>query len=261
MTTGQPNSVSDFVKLSQAAILAGDLDQAETYKNQAFALKGLDELTPKVDPSARPAFGSAEPDTATQEANANSAAMKAWYTKSTGGADIDGDIETVLNDMYGNYRRARWAKAADFTRFIRSGSYDPQLKSLVVYTPEQIMMELAAGLTVSDIKAAQKATQVESQDTSGGYLVPEDFRDSVVTRLQGMTQMRSVAETITTASDRVTMPVSDGGDDRYTGSVRVFKVDESPTKHTGRHERAVQSNHHPGVHHHGACGRVKEPDR
>lgn len=41
--------------------------------------------------------------------------------------------------------------------------------------------------------------------------------------------MRSVAETITTASDRVTMPVSDGGDDRYTGSVRVFKVDESPT--------------------------------
>lgn len=60
-------------------------------------------------------------------------------------------------------------------------------------------------------------------------LVPEDFRDQIVTRLQGLTQMRSVAETITTASDRVTMPVSDGGDDRYTGSVRVFKVDESPT--------------------------------
>lgn len=44
-----------------------------------------------------------------------------------------------------------------------------------------------------------------------------------------MTQMRSIAETITTVSDRVTMPVSDGGTDRYTGSVRVFKVDESPT--------------------------------
>ena len=29
------------------------------------------------------------------------------------------------------------------------------------------MMELAAGMTVSDLKAAQKATQVESQDTSG----------------------------------------------------------------------------------------------
>ena len=50
-----------------------------------------------------------------------------------------------------------------------------------------------------------------------------------MTRIQGLTQMRSVAETITTVSDRVTMPVSDGGDDRYTGSVRVFKVDESPT--------------------------------
>jgi HK97 family phage major capsid protein len=229
MTTGSPSTVSDFVKLSQAAIIAGDLDAAETYKNQAFALKGLDELTPKVDASKRLDMGDGSQDSATQEANANTAAMKAWYTKSTGGTDIDGDIETVLNDMYGNYRRARWAKAADFTRFLRSGTYDPALKSLVVYTPEQIMMELAAGLTVSDIKAAQKATQLESQDTSGGYLVPEDFRDSVVTRLQGMTQMRAVAETITTASDRVTMPVSDGGTDRYTGSVRVFKVDESPT--------------------------------
>lgn len=169
MTAGAtPQTVSDFVKLSQAAIIAGDLDAAETYKKQAFAMKGLDELTPKVNASARPQFGSGEQDADALEKNANAAAMKAWYTKSTGGTDIDSDIETVLNDMYGNYRQARWAKAADFVRFIRSGTYRPELKSLVVYTPEQIMMELAAGLTVSDIKAAQKATQVESQDTSGG---------------------------------------------------------------------------------------------
>ena len=227
MTTG--SSVSDFVRLAREAVLAKDFDLAETYKQQAIATKGLDELTPKVDAAARPNFGSVEPDAETLEKSANAAAMKAWYTQSTGGTDISGDIETVLTDMYGNYRQARWAKAADFVRFIRSGRSDPKLEKLVVYTPEQIMTELAGGMTVADLKAAQKATQVESQDTSGGYLVPEDFRDSVVTRLQGLTQMRSVAETITTASDRVTMPVSDGGDDRYTGSVRVFKVDESPT--------------------------------
>ncbi len=41
--------------------------------------------------------------------------------------------------------------------------------------------------------------------------------------------MRGVAETISTSRDRVTMPVITGGDDQYTGSVRVFKVDEQPT--------------------------------
>ena len=166
MTTGQ--TVSDFVKLARDAVLAKDFDLAETYKQQAIAIKGLDELTPKVDPAARPQFGSGEDDTASLELSANAAAMKAWYTKSTGGTDIDGDIETVLTDMYGNYRQARWAKAADFVRFIRSGRSDPRLEKLVVYTPEQVMMELAGGMTVADLKAAQKATQLESQDTSGG---------------------------------------------------------------------------------------------
>ena len=230
MTAGA-STVSDFVKLSQAAIIAGDLDAAETYKKQAFALKGLmDEFTPKVDASQRLDMGNGQPDAGDAQQSAQNAAIKAWYAESVGGKEIDKDIEVVLADMYGgNYRAVRYQKAADFTRWIRSGNYNPALKSLVVYTPEQIMLELAGGMSVADLKAAQKATQVESQDTSGGYLVPEDFRDSVVTRLQGLTQMRSVAETITTASDRVTMPVSDGGDDRYTGPVRVFKVDESPT--------------------------------
>ncbi len=227
MTAGQ--TVSDFVKLARDAVLAKDFDAAETYKQQAIAIKGLDDIAPKVDATRRLDMGSGEQDTDALEKTANQAAMKAWYTQSTGGKDIDGDLDRVLTDMYGNYRQLRWAKAADFVRFVRSGRSDPKLEKLVVYTPDQVMYELAGGMTVADLKAAMKATQLESQDTSGGYLVPEDFRDSVVTRLQGLTQMRSVAETITTASDRVTMPVSDGGDDRYTGSVRVFKVDESPT--------------------------------
>ncbi len=225
-----PQTVSDFSKLWHEAILANDLDEAEKYKNQTLALKAFNEAQPKVDAQARPQFGTEPSDEAALEKSAKNASIKAWYSQAAGGKDIDKDIETVLSDMYeGNYRAIRYAKAADFTRWLRSGNYNPALKSLVVYTPEQIMMELAGGMTVSDLKAAQKATQVESQDSSGGYLVPEDFRDSIVTRLQGLTQMRSIAETITTASDRVTMPVSDGGDDQYTGSVRVFKVDESPT--------------------------------
>lgn len=223
MTT--PQTVTDFVKLSREAILAKDFDLAETYKKQATEMKALDDLTPKVDATKRLDFGSPEQDAAALEKTAQGAAMKAWYAKTYSG-DLEGDVATVLNDLYGgDYRHLRWAKSADFVRFIRTGRSDPKLEKLVVYTPEQILAEIATGSTVAEIKA----TQLESQDSSGGFLVPEDFRDQVVTRLQGMTQMRGVAENITTVSDRVTMPVSDGGDDRYTGSVRVFKVDESPT--------------------------------
>jgi len=170
MTTGQ--TVSDFVKLARDAVLAKDFELAETYKQQAIAIKGLDDITPKVDATKRLDMGSGEQDAADLEKNANTAAMKAWYTKSTGGTDIDGDIETVLHDMYGtDYRHLRWAKAADFVRFIRSGRCDPKLEKLVVYTPEQVMMELAGGMTVADLKAAQKATQLESQDTSGELIL------------------------------------------------------------------------------------------
>lgn len=168
MTTGQPSTVSDFVRLSQAAIIAGDLDAAETYKKQAFALKGLDELTPRVDASQRLDMGNGDTDAAALDKSAQNAAIKAWYSDATGGKEIDQDIEVVLSEMYnGNYRAVRYAKAADFTRWLRSGNFNPALKSLVVYTPEQIMMELAGGMSVADLKAAQKATQVESQDTSG----------------------------------------------------------------------------------------------
>lgn len=229
MTTGQ--TVSDYVKQARDAIHAGDLVAAENFTNQAKALKGLDDLTPRADAAARLPFGSGSDDTQDMEKNAKSAALKAWFAQATSTkGDIDSNVKVILDDMYGgNYLAARYAKSADFLRYLRTGNYDPALKSAVVYLPEQVMADLAGGMSVADLKAAQKATQVESQDTSGGYLVAEDFRDQVVTRLQGLTQMRSVAETITTASDRVTMPVSDGGDDRYTGSVRVFKVDESPT--------------------------------
>ena len=165
MTAGQ--TVSDFVKLAREAVLAKDFDLAETYKQQAIAIKGLDDLAPTVDKARRLDMGSGEQDDAALEKTANSAAMKAWYTQSTGGKDIDGDLDQVLTDMYGNYRQLRWAKAADFVRFVRSGRSDPKLEKLVVYTPDQVMMELAGGMTVADLKAAMKATQLESQDTSG----------------------------------------------------------------------------------------------
>ena len=163
-----PQTISDFSKLWHDAILANELDEAEKYKSQTLALKAFNEAQPKVDAKARPQFGDTEQDVDALNKSAQNASIKAWYSQAAGGKEIDKDIETVLSEMYeGNYRAVRYAKAADFTRWIRSGNYNPALKSLVVYTPEQIMFELAGGMTVADLKAAQKATQLESQDTSG----------------------------------------------------------------------------------------------
>lgn len=223
MTT--PQTVSDFTRLAREAILAGNIADAEQYTAQAKALHALKSLEPTVDPSARLPFDSV-PDAANAsvERSAQDLAVKTWYAKQYGG-DLTGDVKTVLNDLYGTeYTHLRYAKSADFMRYIRSGHFDPKLHRAVVYTPDQVLDAIAGGLSVSEIKA----TQVESQDQLGGYLVPPDFQDRMVERLQGLTPMRAIAETVTTMRDRVTFPVATGGDDRYTGAVRVTKVDESP---------------------------------
>lgn len=160
--TATPQTVSDFIKLSREAVLAGDFDNAEKYKQQAVAMKGLDDLTPKVDVSKRLDMG--DGTTPVSEASLKGAAMKAWYTQTYGG-DITGDVEMVMRDLYGSdYRQLRYAKAVAFNQWIRTGRCDPRMERLVVYTPEQVMAEIATGASVAELKA----TQLESQDSSGG---------------------------------------------------------------------------------------------
>ena len=166
----QTTTVSEYVKLARDAIAAGDFAAAETATNQAKAIKALGDLEPRVDATQRLPFGSSSDDAQIIEQNAKSAALKAWFAQATSTkGDIDSNVKTVLDDMYGgNYLAARYAKSADFLRYLRTGNYDPALKSAVVYLPEQVMADLAGGMTVADLKSAMKATQVESQDTSGG---------------------------------------------------------------------------------------------
>lgn len=60
-------------------------------------------------------------------------------------------------------------------------------------------------------------------------IVPEDWRNTIIERLPGLTIVRGLAMAITTSTDRVLMPKATGGNNRYTGAVRVTWVDESPT--------------------------------
>ena len=159
MTTGL--GVAEYIKLARDAIIAGQLDEAETFTRQARAIKAVDDLTPKPDAALRPIFGA---DGGTQEDTVGNFAIKAWYAKTYGGA-LDGDVATVMRDIYGgDYMSLRHAKSADFLRYVRTGRADAKLEKLVVYTPEQILAELATGMSVAEIKA----TQIEAMDSLGG---------------------------------------------------------------------------------------------
>lgn len=213
-------TVSAYVEKARAAIAAGNLDEAATFTEQAKAVKTLEGLTPTVNPSSRLPFEAIAP----AEMPTEDVAVKSWYIKKYG--DAGDAMEQVMSELYGkDHRHMAWAKTADFARYIKTGLFDEKLRRAVVYTPGQVAGAIADGLGVAELKA----TQVESQDGLGGYLVPEDVRDAVVQRLVGMTAMRKIAATMNTGRDRVVMPVGTGGDDRYTGAVRASWVDESPT--------------------------------
>lgn len=216
--TALPTTVPEAITAARAAIAAGDYETAERLTTHAKALKSLDgvgETLPRLD------LTPAAPEPAQ---TANDMALKTWY-KGVFGADIDKDAATLMADLYGqDYRAAAYAKRAAFLKYIRTGAMDEWARR-VVLTPSQVMDQIAEGKSYNEIKA----TQVESQDVLGGFLVPEDVRDDIVRRIQGMTPMRQIARSITTSRDRVSFPVVTGGDDRYVGAVRVQKVDESPT--------------------------------
>ena len=213
------SDVQTLIKEARDLILAGNLEEATKKKDQAAALKALDDEVK----SKRLDFGTETP-TDTPAETANDIATKSWYMRQYG--DSGTAMDQVMTELYGrDHRKFSWAKSADFVRYIRNGQADPQLHRALVYTPKQVEGFLQLGMSVGELKA----TQVESQDQLGGYLVPEDFRDNMIQRMVGLVAMRAMSETMTTTSDRVTMPVSTGGDDQYTGAVRWTKVDESPT--------------------------------
>ena len=217
--------VTTYRTQAEEAIKAGDLDKAEMLIRQAELAHRAGAIKAEVVEAGRllPAAGPVDAHTS-QASSSDDIAAKSWYINRFG--DDGAAMNQVMSELYGrDHQRFAWAKSADFMRYVRTGQYDPQLHRALVYTPAQIAEALADGVSV----AALKATQVESQDVLGGYLVPEDVRDQIVQRLAGLTAVRSIAQTITTTRDRVVMPVGTGGDDRYSGAVRATWVDESPT--------------------------------
>ena len=154
----------DYLAQADAAIAAGELDQAETLLKQAemaqkaAAIKAVETKTVEANRLPIPAAEAAPVVEA-----ANDIAVKSWYHRQYG--DESTAMDQVMSELYGrDHRKFAWAKSADFVRYIRTGQADPQLHRSMVYSPAQVESFLQLGMSVGELKA----TQVESQDTLGG---------------------------------------------------------------------------------------------
>lgn len=222
---------AEILEAAEQAALDGKIDEAKALQDRATTLKSIQDMKtaskPSAAPPARPPFGKTEDADASDmqgEDAAQTTAIKAWYVKRFG--EPDKGAEQIAKELYGqDFKSVTYYKTADFRRFLRSGMYDPKLGSMLLLSPDQIMNIVADGIPVSEIRA----TMVESRDTLGGYLVPEDFRLDLIERLPGLTTVRPLASVSRTSRDMVSRLKSKGGNNRYPNGVRVEWVDELPS--------------------------------
>ncbi len=214
----------DYAQDARDALNRGDIAEANRLVELGKAAKAMMDLDTMTTIGQRLPYpdGTAAKTKQASEREIQDIAIKTWYQKRFG--ESSAASEQVAKELYGDtLPRVSHAKHVDFVRFIKTGQH--QYGKMLLFSANQIEDMLATGSSVGEMKA----TQVESQDTLGGYLVPEDIREQIVERLAGMTVMRRMGNVMTTTRDRVTIPVQTGGDDRFRGATRAAWVDETPT--------------------------------
>jgi HK97 family phage major capsid protein len=221
-------TVTQLLQEARQLVLDGKLDEAEQKKNQAVALKSIDDVTPKVDETKRLDFGDVKDEPEPQQVEA--LAVKAAYVKKYG--DMDGATTQVLKELYGtdNYAHLRTQKYRVVNHYLKSNIVtDWRAASMVLLTPEQVMAAIYSGVPVASGQYSIKATMVEAQDTLGGVLVPEEINQDVIQRLPGLTVVRSRARVFNTSRDALSFVVRTGGTKRYIGNTRSKQTSESPS--------------------------------
>jgi HK97 family phage major capsid protein len=148
--------------------------------------------------------------------------------------ETDQATKAILLDLHGSdYQNKVLEQKAAFIRYIRRGEKElsgdeARILKTIFISPQQAREQMAKGIDVRDLKSAL----VEAIDTLGGYAVPVDISMDIIKRVMGMTVMRGRGKTRQTSRDRLEILKRTGGDDQYTGNVRVTWVDETPTAGT-----------------------------
>ena len=200
------------------------LAEANGLRERAETVKAADAIISDAETINRPVLPTGNEDPADPISDKD-AAVKAFATIKYG--EESAAINQVLNDLHGgNYQQKRYQKAVVFNRWLRDVTNQsiPAEGRQMVLTPETVKAYIRDGVDIHVLKS----TMVEAQDSLGGFLVPEDFRAELVSRLPGMTVVRSRARVIPTSRDSVELPKRTGGGDQYTGAVRATWVEEEP---------------------------------
>jgi len=198
------------------------LAEAEKLRQQAEALKSaqgiLDAAGAVTLPVDLPTEGEPKP------AQNQAAAIKTIYQMQFG--DEGAAVKAILTDLHGvDYEQKRWQQWQGFAKYLRTGKGESRE---FLWTPSTIKQALMEGMDVY----AMKTVMVESADTLGGYVVPEDWRAEVISRMAALTVIRPKARVIQTTRDAVELPKITGGTSQYRDAVRVTWVDETPTAGT-----------------------------
>lgn len=224
------SAFQQLLKEARELVLAGNLDEAEKKKNQAVAIKAIDDLEPPATKAADPVrlpFAETSADEPAQPVAIK--AIEAAHIKKYG--DLDSGMNQIYKELYGtsNYAVLLAAKIGDINRYCKTGIANDKLYHQVLLSQEQIAAAYYGGVPVGDGTFTLKATMVEAQDTLLGYLVPEEINQQMIQRLPGLTVVRGLASKYTTGRDALSFIVRTGGNKRYIGAMRSKQTSESPT--------------------------------
>lgn len=232
------NSDNDAATALQAEV-NGYKSQIVVIDEQINTFKTLASMEPepeapkeeKVAKAIRPPFaeeGSA-PDQPETEEDRRKSVLKSIYTLKYG--DIDAATKAVATDLYGaDYNQKRFDQQQSFLKYVRHGerrldrNEEALLKTLIL-TPEQVANDIKMDTSFGSMKA----TLNETVNELGGFLVPEDYRVSIVQKIADTGIVRRFAQVQQTSRDSIEWPKLLGGDNRYTSAVRVTWIEENPS--------------------------------
>jgi len=201
------------------------LGEAQALMQRAEEAKSAEAIIAEVSKPVMPAgLPTGDGEGNAPKPAAETKAVNPFYLMQYGNEDAA--IKAVLMDLHGSdYEQKRWDQRQGFVRYLRTGKGESRE---FLWTPETIKLALDEG---QDVKA-MKTVMVEAISDLGGYVVPEDWRAEVISRMAGYTVVRPLARVMQTSRDSVDIPTVTGGDDQYRDAVRVTWVTETPTAGT-----------------------------
>ena len=208
----------DDVDMEQVKALRSE---ADALKERAAELKAVSSSIDGIADPQMPAELPTEPDPVPEPEDSRDSAIKAVYQMRY--KDVDEPTSRVMREIYdGDYRMKMYEQDVAFQRYLKAGetaltSAQRGLLRQQMWHPDHVRQMLKDGLGVGQIKA----TMVEGTDVYGGYAVPAERAQEILTRLPGLTAVRAGgARVIQTSSSMIEWLKVTGGGDRYRSAMR-----------------------------------------